>query len=345
MKKVPWRAGIYLLVVLYLLIDLSWCRGPLKRSIESREKDLVKVAIEQGHVATINQEPLTRSQLDLAVFRHLYQRGKKPEDLPPANLKMVRRAVLQQLIDDTLVRQYADGENYQASPQEIEPYVEAWKLQFGKDEELAERCRAMGTTVEEVEKELSRIWSRKKWLEQRIEPGVAVTEEEVRDWYEIHRAGGGEGFLEPEKLRARHIFVSTVETDDDTKEELIREAWTKLTEEKLSFAKVAAEYSDDPRTKDHGGDLNWFSRDRVPEDFSSRVFSLEKGKLSEPFRTSIGWHVVEVLDHQPEREVTYEEARGQIERHLRNTRRADTIQLLMKKLRTVARIRVFPENL
>jgi len=344
MKRFPWRALLYALVVLYLLLDLKWCHGPLWKSIDKRRTDAVHRAASEGWVAIVNGETITGPQLETAVARHLYQRGQLEAVIPDTTMLMIRRAVLQRLIDDTLVRQHADGVHFAAPPEEIDAFVAAWEAQFEDEAEMRERMRRQGVTPELARAELARIWSRKRWLEQRIEPGVDVTEEDVRRWFDTHR-GSGEGFTEPEKMRARHIFVSTVETDDSSREEQIREAHRRVTEGGESFSRVAREVSGDPRSAQRGGDLGWFARGRVADDFAAEVFALSPGEVSSPFRTRIGWHVVEVLERKPERSRSFEEMREEIAAHLRSERRSEMTGILLKKLRTVARIQVFPENL
>ena len=346
MKRLPWRALLYAIILLYLLIDLRWCHGPLRKAIDQRRTTSVDAALKNKWVAVVNQEPITSPQLDVALYRHLYQRGKNPDEIPPATLKMMRRATLQHLINDTLIRHYADGEKFTAPQEEIDAFIESWESQFISPEDRAERESLQNLTEEQRNEELAKIWSRKRWLEKRIAPGVAVTDEEVKEWFEAGKTNG-KGFTEPEKIRARQIFVSTVEVDDETRKILIQDAHLKLTDpaEPVDFAELAKEISEDARSKINGGDLNWFSRERMPEDFCEVVFNLETGKISEPFRTSIGWHIVEVLDRQDERPSTFDEVKDEIRAHLENTRRVETIKVLIKKLRTVAKIELFPENI
>ena len=186
MKKIPWRGLLYLLITGYLFLDLKVCQGPIREAMRSRRDAAVDEARGRGWVALVNREPLTREQLDLAVARHLYQRGRKAEDLSAKNLAMIRRAVLQGLIDDTLVRQYADGDSEKppVSPEETAAFVEAWRSGSGAE---------VGKPVEE---ELSRIWLRKRWLENRIRPGAEVTEEEARAWFDDNHVETG-GRLRP----------------------------------------------------------------------------------------------------------------------------------------------------
>lgn len=344
MKGFPWRILLYAAFLLYLLLDLKVCQGPLRQAFAQRQDTLVQAAEKNNWVAIVNQEPISQEQLELAVYRHLYQRGKEGEAIPEKNLGMIRRAVLQSLIDDLLVKQFADGDGFRASEEDIAGFIETWEAQFETTEELIERSALQELSEAARHEELGNILSQKQWLERRIEPGIDVTDEEVREWFEANRESG-EGMMEPEKIRARQIFVSTVINGDETREALIRKIHRQIGEGEGTFEEFAQEFSEDLRTNKRGGDLNWFARDRVPKDFGDVVFSLEVGAMSEPFQTSIGWHLVKVEEHQAAREATFEEVESEIRHHLENQRTVETIKRLMQKLRTVSNIRLFPENL
>src|SRR5678816_854890 len=66
------------------------------------------------------------------------------------------------------------------------------------------------------------------------------------------------------------------------------------------FGKLAREMSEDPGSKDKGGDLGWVSKgDMVPQ-FEEALFALKKGEITaEPVRTPFGFHAVKVLDLKP----------------------------------------------
>ena len=344
MKKFPWRSAFYLLFLLYLILDLKCCNGPLSRKIaETRQSESVtrERALELGWVALVNQEPVTESQLTLAVARYLYQRGLDAAELDDGKLRQIKRAALHGLISDILIRQYADGEKFEAPEEERNRFVELWESQFHDSAELDERAAAQGLTSARQNEELERIKSRTAWIEKRISPGIGIDDDEVRAWFDINCAGGQ--LTEPEKRRARHIFLSTVETESEIQEEKIQAARQRILEGE-DFAEIAREVSEDERTKDRGGDLNWFSRKRLPADFSGPVFDFPVGQISEPFQTKIGWHIVEVLESQTERQVEFDEVKDEIRRHLLNIQTRETVQILLEKLRKVANIQLFTEN-
>ena len=62
------------------------------------------------------------------------------------------------------------------------------------------------------------------------------------------------------------------------------------------FAKVAAEVSEDPNSKQSGGDLGFFSRGHMIPEFETATFALANGELSQPVRTSFGWHLIQAIE-------------------------------------------------
>jgi parvulin-like peptidyl-prolyl isomerase len=69
------------------------------------------------------------------------------------------------------------------------------------------------------------------------------------------------------------------------------------------FAKLAKEYSDDPGSADQGGDLGWFGRGRMVPEFEAGTFKLEPGQTSDPIKTTYGYHLVQVLEKDPARQM------------------------------------------
>lgn len=318
MKRMPWRGALYLLLLGYLFLDFKVINGPIRNAMRSRRDAAIADAAKHGWAALVNLEPVTREQLDLAVARHLHQRGKKPADIPEKNLAMIRRAVLQGLIDDTIIRQYADGEKFEAPETERQAFADRWREKFSGTSALDDRLAAQGLTPGTAADELGKIRSRTRWLEKRISPAVPVTEKEAREWFAAN--GGGKlesseaapGFIEPEKVKLRYRIFATE-----------AEARPGLTEADSTPI--------------------WIARDRL--DPALKELTAGDPGLRPPVKTARGWVAVEVLETRPARPLEFPEVRAEIIAHLQAERAEDTVRELLEKYRKVANLQVFPENL
>ncbi|MFD1280772.1 peptidylprolyl isomerase [Methylobacterium goesingense] len=128
-----------------------------------------------------------------------------------------------------------------------------------------------------------------------------------------------------EEVHARHILV---ENEDEAKKIAAR---IKGGED---FAKVAAEVSKDPGSKTEGGDLGWFSKERMVAPFAEAAFKLNAGQVSDPVKTQFGWHVIKVEEKRTKPVPTFPEMKEQVDQYI--TRKAQ--QDLILKLRENAKI-------
>ena len=129
--------------------------------------------------------------------------------------------------------------------------------------------------------------------------------------------------LKPEEeVRARHILV---EQEDEAKKIYAR---VKGGED---FAKLATEASKDPGSGKEGGDLGYFTRDRMVKPFADAAFSAEKGSITEPVKSQFGWHIIKVEDKRTKPVPNFEEVRPQIDAYLGRKAQQDAILALREK--------------
>ena len=146
----------------------------------------------------------------------------------------------------------------------------------------------------------------------------AVTPEAARKLYDETVKG-----ISPEsEVRARHILV---ENEDDAKKAAQR---VKGGED---FAKVAEELSKDPGSKGEGGDLGFFTKDRMVEPFAETAFKLEAGQISDPVKSQFGWHVIKVEEKRNKPVPSFEETKDQIDTYLGRKAQQDLILGLRQK--------------
>ena len=129
-----------------------------------------------------------------------------------------------------------------------------------------------------------------------------------------------------EEIHARHILLPT---EEEAKKALAR---VKAGED---FAKVATELSKDP--SGNGGDLGWFTKDRMVPEFSDAAFKLKKGEISEPVKTQFGWHIIQVEDTRMKTFPPFEQVKDQAARYVTQKAESDAVA----QLHNAAKIELF----
>ena len=172
------------------------------------------------------------------------------------------------------------------------------KTKLGSEEALNRQLKLMGTTREEVLAKWTESATAETVLKRELK--VNVTDEDAKKYYEDNPAR----FEQPEMVRASHILLTT--RDPATNTELTEdqkaakhkqmEGILKRARAGEDFAKLAKEYSEDPGSKDKGGEYTFPRGQMVPE-FEAAAFSLEH-QPDQRHRH----HALRLSHHQAERE-------------------------------------------
>jgi peptidyl-prolyl cis-trans isomerase C len=138
----------------------------------------------------------------------------------------------------------------------------------------------------------------------------ATTDTAVRKVYDDAAAAHT---AQPE-IHARHILVATEE-----------EAQAALARIKNGedFAKVADELSKDPGSK--GGDLGWFTKDKMVPEFADAAFKLKVGEISAPVKSPFGWHIIQVEDTRQSQLPPFDQVKEEVTRYVVQKAQGDFI--------------------
>lgn len=146
---------------------------------------------------------------------------------------------------------------------------------------------------------------------------------------------GGEERKTTKETHARHILITTNAVRDDEQARLLaRDLYNRL-QKGEDFAKLAKEYSDDPGSKNNGGDLGYQPPGVFVPEFQVRLDQLEPGELSPPFRTQFGWHVAGLIDRRT-RDTTEESRRARARQAIGNRKAAEEYDIWLRRLRNEA---------
>jgi peptidyl-prolyl cis-trans isomerase D len=115
----------------------------------------------------------------------------------------------------------------------------------------------------------------------------------------------------PSQVHVQHILFKTVGKTDAEVEEIRKTAEDVLKQAKkgTKFDELAKKYSEDPGSKDKGGDLSWIRQGQTVPEFEKTAFSLAPGQISDLVRTQYGFHIIKVLEKQTAHTKPFEEVK------------------------------------
>jgi parvulin-like peptidyl-prolyl isomerase len=188
-------------------------------------------------------------------------------------LAWARSYVLDMMIGQMLTEQAATAAGIVVSDEEVDAYMQVMIAENGGEEAFKAKLAEWGETYEDA------------WWEVRAELiGMAMTQRIIESVPSV-----------TEHVHTRHILVDTPEEAERIHAQLQAGA---------DFAALAREYSQDPNTRETGGDLGFFPRGilTAPE-VEEVAFALQPGQFSEVVASVLGYHIVQVVERDPARQV------------------------------------------
>lgn len=185
-------------------------------------------------------------------------------------------------------------------------HQEAVKEGFDKSEEVKKRLQALEKQVVMQ----SFIEHKSKNL---------VTDQQLRTAYAEKAAA----LKDEEEVRAKHILVAT--------EQEAKELSKQLKKKPADFDKLAKEKSTDKGTAVNGGDLGYFTKERMVPEFSDAAYKLKKGEVSDPVKSQFGWHVLKIEDRRKVEVPSFEAMKESLQVELTNKALQGYIEGLLAK--------------
>lgn len=258
-------------------------------------------------VAVVGNRPILASQVDEALFQ---RQGQTPLPQSPDSIAQLRRTVLNDLVDTELLVQAALRDTMiQLTDAEVAEAVErqyrSVRGRFASENEFRSELRRAGfPTPEEYRRWLTDEQRREllqtRLIEARRAAGdiseVQPTEQEVRAYYERFRSQLGQ---RPATVSFQQIVVSPRPTAAALERaRVIADSIAVELRKGADFATAARRFSASPEGQ-QGGSLGWFRRGRMVPEFEQVAFALKPGQISDPVKTTFGWHVIQVERVQP----------------------------------------------
>ncbi|NEZ47680.1 peptidylprolyl isomerase [Clostridium niameyense] len=302
-------------------------------------------AKQKSPVVKVNGEKIKRSELEENPrYKQLVQQIKMQygEDFDKNEqgkgiLKEQKNKILDEMVMEKIILQKA--KELKIEPKEDELNKEADKkineiksIYKNDDKKFEETLKSTGFTKESLKENFKKQIIMDKVINE-VTKDVKVTEKEAKDYYNQNQYMFTE---KPNKIRASHILVKTQDEAKKVKQRI---------DGGEDFAKVAKEVSQDPGSKDKGGDLGLMNYSDLDPTFLRAAIALKEGSVSNPVQTQFGFHIIKAVKKEEYPVKPFDKVKGEIEKQLKQQKQRDTFTKEMEKWQKSAKIKKYEKNL
>lgn len=287
------RVALVVAVVLFTLPSLLVAQQPAPAAGEVNPA-----------VLKVNDEFVYAAEISMVMQNIASQMGGQNQQ--PPNQEQLVQAATQRVVEQKLLAQEAKRLGIQVDDLRLAEMVQTVEQQAGGRAGLDANLAQMGSNFDQIVTTLREMDLVRTYIETQVVPTIQVTEQEVSAFY----SENPQMFESPAQVHARHILFTTTE---DADAQAIVDARGKADDARKralageDFAELATELSEGPSAP-NGGDLGFFSKDRMVPEFADAAFALEVGQISEVVRTQFGFHVIKVEESREAGTVPLEEA-------------------------------------
>ena len=325
-------------------------------------------AKDQTAVIKVNDQVITQEQFDKALDEGLAQSpfGSMPgvkDNKDGFFYLMTAQNTVNQLIIQELLAQEASSRDIKVEKADLEDAMEKMVDQVGGKNNLMKILRDNGISASKFKKDLE-----KQILLQKLAESVnksKVTDKECEAFYKKNP----EKFKHGEQVRALHILIKANENQlveeiqsnskDEISEDKLKELVNKKMEEKKAkaekilaelkadptkFEKLARKYSEDEASAKQGGDLGFFTKDKMVPEFAKVAFETKPNTISDVVKTQFGYHIIMPVDRMEAGTIPFEKAKERIRAYLTQEKQTKALEDLTTTAKKNAKIEYLDES-
>lgn len=246
-------------------------------------------------IAVVDGEPYTLSNFGN------YAKTKMGREFPTGDLNQINpsdREVLEQFITDKLLESEIREAGIKVTDEEVEQYIEQIKAKNRlTDDDLKTALGREGQTIASYRVSVKSELEKTEIINRQVRAKVNITNEDVERYYKLNSSK----YRGDDRARIRHILLSLRENASADAVKAVQAKAAELFKRIKAgedFAKLAREFSDGAGHAE-GGDIGWVKRGTLIGGLEEVAFAkLSVGQVSEPFRTSMGIHIVKLEERE-----------------------------------------------
>lgn len=285
-------------------------------------------------VAVVDDEVILSTELMMRVAPMAFELQKitDPRERARRQAKLAAE-VLNEMVNEELVTQAARNAKLDVGEKEVQAAIADLKKQNNlDDEQLVDALRMQGYNMSSYRKDVRNQILRMRAINTLVRPRVSITEDDVRAKYDEKARRSSQ----VSEVKLHHILLAMpANADEATVRETRAKAADIITRAKAGedFSELAATYSDDPATKNIGGDLGWIKHNMIATEWEVVVFAMSKGETRGPIVGPRGLHVFHVSDVKDSKQEGFEDVKEQLRNELYRVEMDKQTRLWVDELR------------
>jgi parvulin-like peptidyl-prolyl isomerase len=296
-------------------------------------------------VVRVGDRIITRSMYDRRL-RDAYTEAEQsgaPADQIATRKQEMRRTLVDDLINELLIKDRADRLGIAVTDAEIKDAIVRLKQQYGisTDAQFEDSLKKSGLTRAEMETRLRDTLVTNKVFARELRNREDLDDHELRERYDREK----EHYRLPERAHLREIVI--IRPDNPAAVEAARLKAGEITTSVRGgddFAKTASTVSESG-TKDKGGDLGEVNRGELLPDLDTAVFNAAQGAIIGPIETKSGWHILKVEQRLPSEVPAFESVKDRLRKDVSDETFQRDLKAYLERLRKDAYIQINDQNI
>jgi peptidyl-prolyl cis-trans isomerase C len=277
-------------------------RAQTNSAPKTAEKPATGAVLAKGKGFEVKQ-----SEVEEAFIDYKANMASRGQTIPEGQRSGVESNLLERLIITKVLVGRANDADKTKAKESADKLLADSKKQFPSEELFDRQLKASGMSMEQFKARAFEQTLCEVVVERELKSKITITDEQAKKFYDENPAR----FERPENVRAAHVLISTVDKEQKPiaadkkkeKEKLAKEVKARA-EKGEDFAKLAKEFSEDPGSKDKGGEYTFARGEMVPE-FETAAFSLKTNQVSDLVETRYGYHIIKLLQKIPSEKMEF----------------------------------------
>ena len=307
-------------------------------------------------VAKVNGTKLTSDLLKREMIAYRLLASRQGKTMETKDEEKVAQGLLMKAIDDELIYQQGLKQSIHIDSAIIDRELNNIESQFPGKKLFLAALAAQRLTFDVLKRKIKKTLLKEEFIRANIASKVQVSDDEVKSFYNQSK----DTFMRPETFKISHIYVTIPAAGDGDADSpkdrakakeildwVINESRNKINQASLalksgkSFASVAKDFSEDPKTAGKGGNLGFIMINQTLPEISSSMIKLKLGEVSNVIKTSLGFHIIQLNNKKESHKLPLVEVEVEILNHLLKLETEIQLKSYLSDIRKKSKIEIF----